>query len=372
MNHDSDCTIYSILQYLERSRNIRKDLEIFGKIMKIPQKYRLTKEISSLLATIEANKEVINNISVPVEIEENIRRQSILGSALFSARVEGNILTRGEISSFSDLSSRDQNKLEIANLHRAITAILEKFTLGKKITRKDILTFHRGTMKNILSDEFCGKFRKGHEGVFDSAGNLIYHSPSPSMVDDLVDQLVGSINSKRERLVPVKAVLAHLSLEDIHPFVDGSGRVGRLLQTAVLCVGGYGMKGLIVPEELIDNNRQAYYRAIEIARENSDATEFVGLMLEFIAKSSTTAKELLLEKKNTYSPLDLLPPRRREIVEIVRDHQMISLDFLHRRFMKISPRLLSYDLKCLMDQGFIVKIGKTRGALYAMRLLATS
>lgn len=335
--------------------------------MKIPQKYRLTKTISSLLATIEANKEVINSISVPLEIEENIRRQSILGSALFSARVEGNILTRGEISSFSDLSSRDKNKIEIANLHRAITSILEKFSPGKQITKKSILRFHRDTMRNILAGEYCGKFRKGHEGVFDSAGNLIYHSPPPSMVDGLIDELVSFINSKREKLIPIKAVLAHLSLEDIHPFVDGSGRVGRLLQTAVLCAGGYGMKGLIVPEELVDSNRQSYYQAIEITRENGGATEFVELMLKFLADSSTTAKELLLERKNSSSPLDLLPPRRREIVEIIRDHKMISLDFLHRRFMRISPRLLSYDLKCLTDQGFISKIGKTRGALYAVK-----
>lgn len=335
--------------------------------MKIPQKYHFTKKISSFLSTIEGNKEVINNIKVSVEIEENIRRQSILGSALFSARVEGNILTRGEISSFSDLSSRDKNKLEVANLHRAITSILEKFSLGKKITKKDILIFHRTTMKNILSDEFCGKFRKGHEGVFDSAGNLIYHSPPPSMVDGLANQLVSFINSKKEKLVPIRGVLAHLAVEDIHPFVDGSGRVGRLLQTAVLCAGGYGMKGLIVPEELVDNNRQSYYQAIEITRENGDATEFVELMLKFLADSSTTAKELLLERKNSSSPLDLLPPRRREIVEIIRDHKMISLDFLHRRFMRISPRLLSYDLKCLTEQGFISKIGKTRGALYAIK-----
>lgn len=335
--------------------------------MAIPRKYRLTKEISSLLATIEANKEVIDNISVPLEIEENLRRQSILGSALFSARIEGNILTRGEVSSFSDLSSRDKNKIEVANLHRAITSILERFSPGRQITEKGILRFHQDTMRNILAEEYCGKFRKSQEGVFDSAGGLIYHSPPPSMIDDLIDRLVGYINSKKERLIPVKAVLAHLSLEDIHPFVDGSGRVGRLLQTAVLCANGYSMRGLISPEELVDKNRQSYYRAIEISRENNDATEFVKFMLDFLATSSTQAKNLLLEKKRADSPLDLLPPRRREIVEIIRDHKMVSLDFLHRRFLKISPRLLSYDLKCLADQGFVAKIGKTRGALYTLK-----
>ncbi len=48
---------------------------------------------------------MITTTTIPVDIEENIRSQSILGSAIFSARIEGNKLTRGEISSFADLSS---------------------------------------------------------------------------------------------------------------------------------------------------------------------------------------------------------------------------------------------------------------------------
>lgn len=320
------------------------------------------------MAVIEANKEVINAISIPHEIEENIRRQSILGSALFSARIEGNVLTRGEISSFSDLSSRDKNRIEIANLNRAINSILDKFSIGKSIARKDILRFHKEAMKNILADEYCGKFRKGHEGVFDSFGNLVYHSPPPSMIEDLIGKLIIYINSKREASIPVKAVLVHLGLEDIHPFVDGSGRVGRLLQTAVLSMGGYAMKGLVSPEEMVDKNRSSYYRAIEVSREQNDATIFVDLMLSFLATSSTEAKNTILDKRQNYTPLDLLPPRRSEIVKIIRDHKLVSLDFLHRRFPGISPRLLSYDLKCLADAGFVVKIGKTRGALYGPKL----
>lgn len=54
--------------------------------MLIPPKYFLTPKISKLLASIEASKEVINSITIPPEIESNIRRQSTLKSSLFSAR----------------------------------------------------------------------------------------------------------------------------------------------------------------------------------------------------------------------------------------------------------------------------------------------
>ncbi len=335
--------------------------------MKIPRNYRFTKEISGFLAKIEANKEVINNLLVPTDIEENIRRQSILGSALFSARIEGNRLTRIEIDGFSSLPAQDKSKLEVANIHRAINLVLENFSDKKEITEKDILKLHEETMRHILAPEFSGKFRQGHEGVFDAYGNLYYHSPPPGEVNSLTDQLVKFINSEREKFIPIRAILAHLALEDIHPFIDGSGRVGRLLQLAVLVRGGYGMKGLVGVEELIDKNRQSYYRTIEMSRGSNDATEFVSLILEFLSDSSTKARELLSQKQRSFSPLDLLPPRRRELVEIIREHRMVSLDFLHRRFLRVSPRLLSYDLKKLTDKGIVVKIGNTRGALYGLR-----
>lgn len=62
-----------------------------------------------------------------------------------------------------------------------------------------------------------------------------------------------------------------------------------------------------------------------------------------------------------------LPPRQEELYYMVRDHRMSSFDFLRRRFLKIPPRTLRYDLKKLSDKGFIVKIGKTKGSFYNIK-----
>ena len=335
--------------------------------MKIPQKYKATAKITKLLATIEANKEVIDSISIPVEIEENIRRESSLGSALFSARIEGNTLTLGEIGSFAELSVDDKRKVEVGNLFKAIGSVLEKFSRRKTISQEDLLNLHKETMKNIMDKKFSGKFREAHEGIFDSSGNLIYHAPPPSMVPDLFNKLVDFINSPKEESVPIRAALAHLSFEEIHPFVDGNGRVGRLLQLGVLVSGGYGMKGLVFPEELIDQNRKSYYHAIEYSRDDGHATDFVELMLEFLAESSTKARKTIKEKQDHPSSWDILLPRRKEIMQIVSEQKLVSHDFLHRRFLKVPERVISYDIQCLIKDGYLVKIGKTRGALYSIR-----
>lgn len=334
--------------------------------MIIPPKYRLTKKIAGLLSRFEANNDVINSINVPLKIEDTFRRQSILGSSLFSARIEGNPLTISEVSSFRDLTSREQKKVEIANLVRATTEVLALFKKNRKITIKDILRLHKIAMRNILSDAFAGSFRTGHEGIFDQSGGLIYHAPPPNQVKDLIAGVLTYANGKRENLVPIRAVLSHLTFEKIHPFLDGSGRVGRLVQLAVLSASSYAMKGLTVVEEEIDKNRPLYYRALENST-GSDATEFVELMLEFLVTSSEKAKQKIITSRK-FGEEDLLPPRRREILEIIKDHKIVSLDSLHRRFLNVDPRVLRYDLKCLMDEGFVGKIGKTRGALYTTKL----
>lgn len=328
--------------------------------MNIPPSYQLTKNILVLLSQFEANRAVVDSLLLPVATEENFRRASLLGSSLFSARIEGNSLTESAVSDFRDLTSKEKKHMEVSNLIKAVKYILEHYDGKKTITSAEIFRWHKTAMQNILNEDYIGVFRKSHEGIFDTAGNLIYHAPPPSQVPDLISQLLKYVNNDEKDVTPVRAVLAHFIFEKIHPFVDGSGRIGRLLQYAILANSGYAMKGLVVVEKEIDSMRQHYYQAIE----NNDATEFLELMLELLVTASLKVKDKVLTSQN-YRREDLLAPRRREMLEIIRDHRMVSLDFLRRRFVSASTRLLSYDLKYLMDNGYVRKIGKTRGALYS-------
>ena len=61
---------------------------------------------------------------------------------------------------------------------------------------------------------------------------------------------------------------------------------------------------------------------------------------------------------------DSLPPRRYEILQVIRDHRQTSFDFIRRRFLAVSPRMLRYDLKRLRDKGLIKKRGITKGVVY--------
>jgi len=105
-------------------------------------------------------------------------------------------------------------------------------------------------------------------------------------------------------------------------------------------------------------------------------------MLKYKFKETKKIKRLLTELESLKTLLnqikipphieenlheDFLLPRRREILEIIKDHPYCSFDFISRRFLNVNPKTLHYDLKQLQEKGFLIKAGKTRGAKYKAR-----
>lgn len=321
--------------------------------MLIPPKYFLTPIISQLLQSIEASREVIDSINIPPEIETNIRRSSKLKSSLYSARIEGNPLTLDEIAP----SSSDKKKIEIFNILRALNWIIKRG--ARDITTTNILELHKIVMKSLTDD--AGKFRREFGAIYNTAGIAIYLTPPPRQLPSLITKLLKYANSSREPFVPIRACLAHYSFEKIHPFLDGNGRVGRLLIQNVLQKAGYGMKGLLSIEEYLDTHRSEYYRSLEAS--DKDSTDYLEFMLTAISESAKAIKEEILRKKDS-SIQDYLLPRRAEIYNIIKEQKIVNFDTIQRRFLKVNARTLRYDIKKLADQGLIRKLGSTRGVYY--------
>lgn len=327
--------------------------------MLIPPKYTLTAKVSHYLSIIQANRDVISSLTIPLEIEQNIRRQSTLRSALYSAKIEGNTL---ELDDLTRGPSKDQKKIEVFNILKTINLIHQR--PAKDLSIKDLLNLHKVIMEGLSSGENLGSFRRETNAIFNSAGIAIYMPPPPKQVQNLLQKLLNFVNSDKEQFVPIRACLAHYSFEKIHPFLDGNGRVGRIVLQSVLAKGGFGMKGLMALEELLDKRRSFYYKGLD--DREKDVTDYLEFMLEIIAEASSKAKEEVLNKEDA-KPEDYLLPRRAEILSIIKDHTTVNFDTLRRRFMKVNERTLRYDLKKLQDQGLIKKLGTTKGVYYQIK-----
>lgn len=324
--------------------------------MLIPPKYNFTPTISQYLQTIEAAKSVIDTVTIPPEVETNIRRQSFLKSSLFSARIEGNPLTLDEVTG---RASSDQRKHEVYNILKALEMVRDRG--ARDVSLSFLLNIHQRTMQDLGEKGTVGKLRTETSAIFNSAGIAIYMPPPPRQVKPAIERLIKFVNSDKEQFSPIRAVLAHYTFEKIHPFLDGNGRVGRLLLQEVLEKTGYGMKGLITVEEYLDKHRNDYYSVLMLG--DKDVTDYVEFMLEAIAETSQTAQKIVLSKQSVAAE-DYLLPRRAEILNIIKDHKLANFDMIRRRFLKVNERTLRYDLKQLQDASLIKKLGTTKGVYY--------
>lgn len=324
-------------------------------------KFKKTEKVNSLLVEIEALKIVFEQTRSLPDLEENLRRESILKSSLFSARIEGNPLGLEEVRKTPETRKNTEiSKLEVFNLLSAYRYIYSN-NAPKNLSLSLIKKLHQTTMKNISNE--AGKFRKEPWAIFNQAGVAIYLAPSPARLTRLMQDFIQVSRNLRHE-PPIKAAALQFLFEKIHPFADGNGRVGRLISAFIMNCGGYGFRGLVSVEEIIDRNREEYYQALE---SSLDVTLFV----EFFLKSFIEQAKLVLAKlseKTEELPEDFLLPRRREIFEIIKDHPYSTFDFISRRFPKVNPKTLHYDLKQLQEKGFIIKAGKTKGASYKTKL----
>lgn len=318
----------------------------------IRYKFERTDVINKYLIEIEALKIIFDSHKLLPHIEENFRRESLLKSALYSARVEGNPSKLNDIDSQEDL-----HKLEIFNLVRAYKFIFSNKS-PKRISVLLAKRLHKIVMKNISNQ--AGSFRTEPWAIYNQSGMAIFLAPPHFKVPELILDLVNDIQELKESEF-IKSAIFQFLFEKIHPFPDGNGRVGRLLSSFLLNTSGYGFKGLIPFEEIVDNKRESYYEVLEPSH---DVTGFVEFYLESFIKQAKNVLEKINNSDGSFNKIDLLPLRRKEIINIIKDHPYCTFDLIARRFPKVNHKTLHYDLKKIVNEGFINKIGKTRGVVY--------
>ncbi|MBI4009436.1 Fic family protein, partial [Candidatus Roizmanbacteria bacterium] len=318
--------------------------------------YRKNGKIEKYLQEIEICKKLIDLLPQLPSLEENIRRKSLLRSSVFSARIEGNRLTVEDFHLSSFINPKDRKKKEIFNILAALGWIYS--SSPQKLTQDLILKLHQMVMRELSPE--AGHFRTEVSAIFNQAGVAIYITPPPNQISGLVHEFI-RFTTLSQHPGPITAALSHFAFEKIHPFMDGNGRVGRLLSTYILKNTNYHLRGLISLEEFFDNRKETYYDLL--AQKSLDITDFVEFFLEGLVSQANKLLEDI-KKSDRESPQDNLLPRRREILEIIKDHHVVSFDFIRRRFTQVASSTLHYDLSKLLKGGFIRKLGNTNGVLY--------
>jgi Fic family protein len=216
-----------------------------------------------------------------------VRKEAVLSSQIEGTQSTLDDLLAHELGEAPGVPIEDV--AEVSSYVAAMTHGLERlrggFPLSNRLLREMheiLLATGRGAQKTP------GDFRRSQNWIGGTRpGNAAFVPPPPQDVEHCMGELEKFLHSDTPALV--KAALAHLQFETIHPFLDGNGRIGRLLITLLLCNEGVLREPLLYPSLYFKQNRQRYYGELNGARESGDFERWLDFFATAIRVSAEQA-----------------------------------------------------------------------------------
>lgn len=210
----------------------------------------------------------------------------IIKEALLTSAIEGVHTTLIDVFTQLLLKSKPEKNLQLVmNYTKALDVALDMIRQeGLPIVTNMICKAHEALMQHGAGDKANpGHFRRQSVTV----GNLV---PPPAInIPDLMSDLEKYINLDETAPSLIKAGFAHVQFETIHPFLDGNGRIGRLLIVLMLIESGLLREPILYPSYYFKKHRLDYYRALDSVRTEGDFERWIIFYLTAIKETSIDA-----------------------------------------------------------------------------------
>jgi len=214
-----------------------KKLQIFDKIHSLRQNYYKSSK----------NKQSLLKIIMEAEIPEHVYNSNAIENSTLTLEETEKILLQIDLNRY--ISEREM--FEAKNLAQVVGYIEEK-AKEKELNLDILLFFHKILLSNIRPD-VAGRFRQGNEFVRVGA----HIGADPKNIKDLLENMLIEYKANNQEHIVKRISRLHLTFEDIHPFVDGNGRIGRVINNYLLIREGY------VPVNIKYIDRGEYYDAFK-------------------------------------------------------------------------------------------------------------
>ena len=210
-----------------------------------------------------------------------VRKEAVLSSQIEGTQSSLSDLMLHEAGGTPDVPFSDviETSNAVAALDHGVARLRGGFPLSNRLMREmhaRLLATGRGATM------LPGEFRRSQNWIGGSRpGNAAFVPPPPTHVQDCMADLERFIHATNDGLpILVKAGLAHVQFETIHPFLDGNGRLGRLLITMMLCDAGLLTEPLLYLSLHFKRNRSAYYQLLNDIRHTGDWEAWLRFFLE--------------------------------------------------------------------------------------------
>ena len=214
--------------------------------------------------------------------------------AVLSSQIEGTQSTLSDLLHFEIEAQAGEPIDDIREVSNYVDAMmyglerLKTLPLSLRLIRElhgRLLQSGRG------KDKDPGRFRKSQNWIGGTRpGNALFVPPPISQMDECLHALELFLHENTSRLpVLIKAGLIHAQFETIHPFLDGNGRIGRLLVTLFLCIQGVLAEPLLYLSLFLKTHRNKYYGLLQEVRENGAWEAWLEFFLEGVTETATQA-----------------------------------------------------------------------------------
>ena len=302
-----------------------------------------------------------------------IRKEAVLSSQI-----------EGTQSSFSDLVMFESDEapgtpiadvVEVSSYVAALEHGLERMRGGLPVSNRLIREIHGVLLSNGRgSEKSPGEFRTSQNWIGGSRpGNAAFVPPPPTEVADCMGELERFLHAKEDGTpVLLRAGLAHVQFETIHPFLDGNGRVGRLLITLLLCHAGVLREPLLYLSLYFKQHRSAYYDLLDEVRRTGDWEAWLAFFLKGVRETAegavATSTRLTDLFKTNAARIEELGRRAGSALRVhqaLTSHPVRSLSQVCDH-SGLTPPTASSAMKSLVELGIAREItGRRRGRLFA-------
>jgi Fic family protein len=221
-------------------------------------------------------------------------RPFIRREAVFSSRIEGTQSTLGELLAAEAGALVERSPDDLREVGNYVSALEQ----GVRQVKKNALSLglvrqlHKTLMTGVRGQHARpGEFRKVQNWIGRAGDTLAQASFVPPTPKTLKKHLKDWEMFLQDRMLPplIHSALAHYQFETIHPFLDGNGRVGRLLITLGLCEGEVLPQPLLYLSAFFEATRAEYYRSLYAVSEQGDWTGWLQYYLNGVARQAEDA-----------------------------------------------------------------------------------
>jgi len=336
-------------------------------------------KLDKLLA--EANRQIgeLNAYSLLIPNVDLYIKMHVKIEANKSSRIEGTRTTVEEdLLDVSDINPEKRDDWEeVQNYVKATNYGVARIKEGFPVCTRLIREIHEILMHGVRGEHKTpGEFRISQNWIGGSMPSTAVYVPPPhTEIAECLSDFEKFINNE-EIDTPdlVKIAILHYQFESIHPFLDGNGRIGRLLIPLYIQSKGMLEKSCLYISDYIERNKDTYYDMLTRVRTHNDMIGWIKFFLEAVIETSKTAKEkfrkvveLTVEMDKIIVNLPVKSDNAKKVINVLYNEPIINRKKLCN-ITKIKEGTIKNIINCLLENDIIVETtGYSRNQIFTFQ-----